>query len=227
MERISIPIDNEQRKAYYEYFAREVLTSLLPEEFENLQKVDKPDLQDINKSIGIEVTLALLENELHVIDLYDKIVDSKDETEKKRSKEKMRKIGLDLVEYEGNTVGIGHSVINVTSKPLIEAAKRKIDKLNNKGDDEIYEYRDFQHYRLFIKTSIIRDKSDYLNELIDSVFNAQRYHIRKYEVIYVYSDYFGLWACDLVTKQISEYPVTDGQRKRFEKRALELACGGK
>lgn len=224
MGRVSLPINDEQKKAYFEYFAREVLVSLLPEEFENLQKADKPDLQDISRSIGIEVTLALLENQLHAADLYDKIVDSKDETEKARCKEKIRKIGIDLLEYDGNTAGFGLPLYDLRCETLIEAAKRKIDKLNNKGDDEFYEYRDFQHYRLFINTSLISDIRNHLNELIDWAVNIQRNCVRKYEVIYVYQDSFGLWACDLTTKRISEYPVTAEQRMHLAKRALELAC---
>jgi hypothetical protein len=61
-----------------------------------------------------------------------------------------------------------------------------------------------------------------LDELIDAVVVAQQNYARKYEVIYVYSDWFGLWVCDLETKQIHEHPVTDEQRKRYKQRALEL-----
>ena len=223
MEKMSLALSGEQRKAYFEYYAREMLVSLFPEEFYNLKKADKPDLQDINKSIGIEVTLALLDNELYAVALHDDIIEAKTETEKARIKERIKGIDVDLLEYDSKIVGIGYPVSYVTSKPLISAAKKKMDRLNNKGDDTLYEYFEFQHYRLFIYTSNIREKRNYLDELVNTMADSQRNCVRKYEVIYVFSEWFGLWVCDLATKQIYEYPVTDEQIKHFKLRALELA----
>lgn len=222
MEKMSLALNGEQRKAYFEYYAREILVSLFPVEFYNLHKADKPDLQDDCKSIGIEVTLALQDNELHAVALHDNIIDAKSETEKARIKERIKSIGVDFLEYDSKIVGIGYPVSYVTSEPLISAAKNKIDKLNNKGDDTLYEYFEFQHYRLFIYTSNIREKRNYLDELVNTMADSQRNCLRKYEAIYVYSEWFGLWVCDLATKQILEYPITAEQREHFKLRALKL-----
>lgn len=205
------------RKAYFEYYAREVLVSLLPEEFLSLHKTDKPDLQDVINGIGIEVTLALTENELIAIGLCDKI--------EAKSQEKASgtdgDMGLDGCGGKG--AGGGAALFDDRGRHLIEAAKKKIERLNNTGDDTIYEYYQYLHYRLFMFASAVSAKWELLYELMDEVAHAQRDCERKYETIYVYSGCFGLWECDLEAGQIHEYPVTDEQRQYFRERAFELA----
>jgi len=223
MEKMSLPLNGKQSTAYFEYYAREVLVTLMPEEFEHLKKADKPDLQDEIKYIGIEVVLVPLKNELHAVKLHDEIIDAKDETEKKKIKGQLQKMNIILPEYNGEISGINFPVFTVSSEPLIAAAKTKIAKLNNKVNDTEYEYRNFQHFRLYINASCLSPKAHYLNQLIDAVIDVQKNCERKYEAIYVFSDCFGLWICDLATKQIREYPITFEQFEHFKQRALELA----
>ena len=106
--------------------------------------------------------------------LHDNIIEAKTETEKARIKERIKGIDVDLLEYDSKIVGISYPVSYITSKPLTSAAKKKIDKLNNKGDDTLYEYCEFQHYRLFIYSSNIRDKRNYLVELANTMAASQR-----------------------------------------------------
>lgn len=223
MNRGFTALSGEERKAYFEYYAREVLVSLLPEEFNSLHKTDKPDLQDVFKSIGIEVTLALFDSELYAVRLYNELIDTRCGKKKKRIKECLKKINVELLRCDGKVVGIGYPLVDNTSEPLITAAKKKIERLNNTGDDTIYEYYEYQHYRLFIFTSIATQEQGFLDELIDVVVGFQQECERKYEVIYVYSEWFGLWECDLETRQIREFPVTGEQREYFKRRAFSLA----
>ncbi len=195
----------EERKAYFEYFAREVLVNLMPGEFYSLQKSDKPDLQDVFGSIGIEVTLALPEGELAAV--WD-----------------LNEIGGGGCEGGDEKRAEGQGSLNEARRLLIEAAERKIERLNNTGDDEIYEYYEYLHYRLFIFASALTCGED-LSVLMKAVLEGQRDCDRKYEAVYVYSDGFGLWQCDLVDGSVTGYRVTQELKEFIKRRAFELAEG--
>lgn len=53
------PPPNYMSKYYYEYYAKVVLEELYPEEFINLKKGERPDLQTDDKKWGVEVTTAI------------------------------------------------------------------------------------------------------------------------------------------------------------------------
>jgi hypothetical protein len=46
---------------------------------------------------------------------------------------------LEPLKIDDKIVGVGYPAFRVTSEPLIAAAKKKLEKLNNTGDDTIYE----------------------------------------------------------------------------------------
>ena len=52
------PLSSHTKLNYWECYAKIVLKDLLPDEFCNLTLADKPDLQDADGDVGIEVTRA-------------------------------------------------------------------------------------------------------------------------------------------------------------------------
>ena len=221
MGKMSLLLNGEQKKAFFEFYAREVLNNFQPEIFDNLKKLDKPDLQDFNKNIGVEVTLSCLYSEMYAVDLHDKIIETSKKIEKEKYIKRLKKIKCEPLEYNGEIVGVGFPAYKVTSSPLIITAKKKIEKLNKTNEEAIDEYRSFLHYMLFIFDSISSDKYSYLYELMNATINYQFDCVRKFEVIYVYND-LSFYACDLKENRIIKYLVTDEQRKHFKKCALEM-----
>lgn len=214
-DRIFAGLSGEGRKAYFEYYAREVLVSLLPERFVSLHKADKPDLQDVYNGIGVEVTLALPEGELLAAGLCGD--GSFGGEERKRGK----KGDGEQAACDGKA-DTGASYADARGL-LIEAAKRKVERLNNTGDDAVYEYYEFQRYWLFIFASPGAGERGALYELIEAVEEAQRGCERRYEAVFVYSGEFGLFECDLKARQVYEYPVGPELREYLRERAFELA----
>ncbi len=218
MDKISLLLNANQKKDYFEYYAREVLITLIPKEFDNLLNRDKPDLQDHIRSIGVEVTRADLDNELYAFSPQDRLFDSKSDLDNAINELKSLGFSPEIEKTEIDQIDVPLS--SLTCGLLVEASKNKIQKLNNTGDDTVFEYEYFQHFRLFIYTTDFENSGRFLHELMELVVEAQINFVRKYEIIYVYSEYFGLWVCDLVTMQVHEYPITDKQIKQCKLIAL-------
>ena len=53
------PLPSHTKLDYDECYAKIVLEKFFPDQYENLQISDKPDLRDISNNIGIEVTSAI------------------------------------------------------------------------------------------------------------------------------------------------------------------------
>lgn len=217
---MSLPIDSN---IYFEFYAREVLLDFFCDDLFGLQVKDKPDLQNKKADIGIEVTNVLLDNQLEALHLHDKIIDTKDKIDKEYTCGRLKKIDAELLKYDGQIVGISYPASLVTSEPLIRATKTKIGKLNKKDKDNVYFYTHFSHYRLFINTTLISDKRNYLNELIETANIEQINKVRKFETIYVFNNIDKLFECDLVSKSIYEYSVDNKQLKHYKETALRLS----
>lgn len=57
------PLPSHTKLDYDECYAKIVLEKFFPDQYENLQISDKPDLRDISNNIGIEVTSAIPQSE--------------------------------------------------------------------------------------------------------------------------------------------------------------------
>lgn len=78
------PLPNHTKVDYYEAFAKILLEEVFPGEFKNLKIADKPDLQDLNGEIGIEVTRSCNEKDEKNSAIYRNILQEKDEKKKQR-----------------------------------------------------------------------------------------------------------------------------------------------
>lgn len=67
------PLPDHTKIDYYECLAKLILEKLFPNEFENLEISDKPDLQDDKNEIGVEVTKARDKRQEENENLYAKI----------------------------------------------------------------------------------------------------------------------------------------------------------
>lgn len=131
------PLSDHTRLDYHECYAKIVLESIFSGQFD-LEIVDKPDLQDIRKSIGIEVTQGRNPKQQEIESLYSKLPYVQDSVDEKMRKQ-IEKCGGKL--YGGILGGIserddfGYSV---------NAFETKLNKINNG------KYRFLERYDLFV-----------------------------------------------------------------------------
>lgn len=166
------PLPKHTKVDYYECYAKIILEELYPNKFCNLKIVDKPDLQSIDGNYGVEVTIAINENQLRAEGLYRDISYKRCRNEKKAS-EKIVECGCKL---EGEVL---------TGKPgtdsfdlILKAFDSKLNKLN----ENKYSYSR-QNY-LFIFSDIYAIE-DMIMSAIKNMQQKQLNKVRKFLKVYV------------------------------------------
>lgn len=136
------PLSSHTKLDYWECYAKIVLGDLFYDKFCDLILADKPDLQDANGSVGIEVTRAENPKRLETESLYSRLY-YKPEKQRARDIERIEQLGAKL--YFGFMAGVkgtdGFDLIN-------KAISVKCKTLSKGG------YRDFKEYHLFLFSSI-------------------------------------------------------------------------
>lgn len=149
------PLPEHTRVDYYECYAKVILEDLFPERYVNLCVSDKPDLQNIEKNIGVEVTSAVPAEQREAVKLWYTMPYVSEEKQKS-NKERMEQLG---VEYQGDIQAwpakvYSHSEIDgYPIEDFIKAVQNKITKLN-KGN-----YKEFSRYDLFVYSEIYVNKT--------------------------------------------------------------------
>ncbi len=91
---------HNSEKLFFEYLAKLILETFLPNEYYNLIISDKPDLR-MGKDHGIEVTRALYENEGQAASVFQHIrMQSKKQVDQ-RYLQTMKRTGFDVIEIDG------------------------------------------------------------------------------------------------------------------------------
>ena len=131
------PIPDHTRLDYYERYAKIVLENIFSGQFD-LEIMDKPDLQDIRKSIGIEVTQGRNPKQQEIESLYSKlpyVQDSAAEKMRKQIEKRGGKLCGGILGGISESDDFGYSV---------NAFEAKLNKINNG------KYRSLKRYDLFV-----------------------------------------------------------------------------
>ena len=147
------PLPPHTKLNYYECYAKIVLENLFSTSFCELRIKDKPDLQDIQKQVGIEVTIAETSKTMETQKLYSTLHDVDDATQSRN----IERIGQCGATYKG---GILFGPNGSDDFDLINhAIDRKVEKLQKDG------YNKFNECHLFIFSSILASESMLKDEL--------------------------------------------------------------
>lgn len=136
------PLPPHTKLDYWECYAKIVLEELFPEKFCNLFLADKPDLQDSNGYVGIEVTRAENPKQLEAERLYA-YLPYKEESQRACEIKRIEKTGAKV--HDGFMMGIK----GTDSFERINAAIDHKCKTIAKGG-----YKAFEEYHLFVFSSI-------------------------------------------------------------------------
>lgn len=134
------PLPSHTKLDYDECYAKIVLEKFFPDQYENLQISDKPDLRDISNNIGIEVTSAIPQSEQEAMALACEIPYLEKEKQDKRIAY-LKKKGYNYTQYGMTGPGMGYAwtgldypdIRNTWCKYFLSAVETKMKKLNTGG----------------------------------------------------------------------------------------------
>lgn len=201
MKKWDAPLPKHTKLDYYECYAKIILSHLLSINCESILIRDRPDLQFIDDSRGIEVTQAIDQDQQIAENLYTNI-------HSVRSKEgAIQEIHHCGCKYED---GILIGKLGTDSfKFIMKAIETKLEKLNNGG------YARFCHYELFVFSDIYANDM-MLNDTLLSMRTLSNKYKLSFEKIFV-SVPGSLYIFELPSKQ---FHVIDYSNKL----QYEMAC---
>jgi hypothetical protein len=199
---------------FFERYAMVSLATLLGEHYAHLVNRDRPDLQDEEQSIGIEVTRAIRENKNVANALVNEMAG---EDIKEVNAEDLRHINQSGYAYglgDGTLVGRNEYEFWSLALPLKRILEIKMDKVNNGF------YGDFDEFGLFVFTKEDLDL-DQIKQTIAFMREKQAYQNRLYSRLFI-SQIQAMFDCDLETGQYKKYKVSREQRRQFYDEAIRV-----
>ena len=167
------PLPSNTIYKWHECFAKVMLEYVLPNDFNNLKIKDKPDLQNIELNLGIEVTTAENKKDLEMERLYTYL-----EYDLIRDKQKVK----NKIEHLGGSISNGILVHPVRYRDLDSIKNsilEKLNKLNGNG------YQIFEHNYIFITESDMILENECAG-LLDEYIGLQNNFRIKFEKVYIY-----------------------------------------
>ena len=198
---------------FFERYAMVSLATLLDEPYAHLVNRDRPDLQDEQGGIGIEVTRAIAENKNVANALVNEMAG---EAVKEVNADDLRHISQSGYAYglgDGSIVGRNEYEYWSLALPLKRILEIKMDKVNNGF------YGDFPEFDLFVFTKEDLDIPQ-IKQTIAFMQEKQAFQNRLYSRLFV-SQIQSLFDCDLFTGQYRKIKVDKEQRRFFYDEAIK------
>ena len=198
---------------FFERYAMVSLATLLGEHYAHLVNRDRPDLQDEEQGIGIEVTRAIRENKNVANALVNEMA-GKDI--KEVNAEDLRHINQSGYAYglgDGTLIGRNEYEFWSLALPLKRILEINMDKVNNGF------YGDFDEFGLFVFTKEDLDLEQ-IKQTMAFMMEKQAYQNRLYSRLFL-SQIQTLFDCDLETGQCKKYKVSRDQRRQFYDEAIK------
>ena len=199
---------------FFERYAMVSLATLLGEHYAHLVNRDRPDLQDEEQGIGIEVTRAIRENKNVANALVNEMAG---EDIKEVNAEDLRHINQSGYAYglgDGTLIGRNEYEFWSLALPLRRILEIKMDKVNNGF------YGDFDEFGLFVFTKEDLDLEQ-IKQTMAFMMEKQAYQNRLYSRLFL-SQIQTLFDCDLETGQCKKYKVSREQRRQFYDEAIRV-----
>ena len=199
---------------FFERYAMVSLTTLLGEHYAHLVNRDRPDLQDEEQGIGIEVTRAIRENKNVANALVNEMAG---EDIKEVNAEDLRHINQSGYAYglgDGSIIGRNEYEFWSLALPLKRILEIKMNKVNDGF------YGDFDEFGLFVFTKEDLD-IDQIKQTIAFMMEKQAYQNRLYSRLFL-SQIQALFDCDLETGRYRKIKISEEQRRVFYEEAIKV-----
>lgn len=205
---------------FFERYAQITLETVLGEEYADLVNRDRPDLQRLDKSLGIEVTRAMEPRKEVAIDMLKEMAGLHVETQDREEVDQIIRTGYGYGLQDGRYIGHLEYEYWSLALPLKRIIESKVSKVASGF------YSDFKEFGLYIfcKDELTEEEviltMEYASEL-------QRNLDVKYSTIYL-SLIDKLYVCDMTQVDRTDhkttctsYEITHRMCKEFFLRALE------
>ncbi len=197
---------------FFERYARVSLIDLVDSRFVGLKNYDRPDLQDEERGIGIEVTRAIRENKDVANALINEMVG-------RPIMEVSEDDWIDVTKY-GYGYGIHDNLIGTieyeywaAALPLKRIIESKVRKVSNGF------YRDFSVYGLYIFS-----KENLTDDMVQSAISytagLQEPNEKKYTNMYI-SQIHEIFVCNLEDASFEMVEITKEQCRKFYHEAIK------
>ena len=198
---------------FFERYAMVSLATLLGEHYAHLVNRDRPDLQDEEQGIGIEVTRAIRENKNVANALVNEMAG---EDIKEVNAEDLQHINQSGYAYglgDGSIIGRNEYEFWSLALPLKRILEIKMNKVNDGF------YGDFDEFGLFVFTKEDLD-IEQIKQTIAFMMEKQAYQNRLYSRLFL-SQIQTLFDCDLETGRYRKFKISEVQRRSFYEEAIK------
>lgn len=199
---------------FFERYAMVSLATLLGEHYAHLVNRDRPDLQDEEQGIGIEVTRAIRENKNVANALVNEMAG---EDVKEVNAEDLLHINQSGYAYglgDGSIIGRNEYEYWSLALPLKRILEIKMNKVNDGF------YGDFHEFGLFVFTKEDLDLEQ-IKQTIAFMMEKQAYQNRLYSRLFI-SQIQTLFDCDLETGRYRKIKISQEQRRSFYDDAIKV-----
>ena len=195
---------------FFERYAKIVLVDLLGDKYANLVNRDRPDLQDNEAGIGIEVTRAMVTGRDDAISLISDMAGADDISE----------CDIERIRKYGYSYGIHRRLMGKVEEefwslaiPLKRIIESKVCKVANGF------YGSFHEFGLFVFS---KDELslEYATQTMDYTIEIQQKNGTKYVTMFIF-DTHSLFVCDLENDLITQINVNAEQCEMYYMEALK------
>ena len=197
---------------FFERYSQITLYDLFGERYAGLVNLDRPDLQDINKGIGIEVTRAMEENKKAAQALLSEMAGNVHDVTSEAYKD-IQSSGYAYGLHTGNWLGDKEYSYWQLALPLKRIIANKVRKVASGF------YGEFETFGLYIFSKDDVSEAQ-VRATIAFTRQLQKQHAMRYSILFL-SEIQTLYACDLRTGHYSTHPINPAMRKNYYNRALQ------
>lgn len=198
---------------FFERYAQITLCDLFGERYTGLVNLDRPDLQDTNKGIGIEVTRAMEENKKAAQALLSEMAGANVHDVTSEAYKDIQNSGYAYGLHTGNWLGAKEYSYWQLALPLKRIIANKVRKVASGF------YGDFETFGLYIFSKDDVSEAQ-VRATIAFTRQLQKQHAMRYSILFL-SEIQTLYACDLRTGHYSTHPINPAMRKNYYNRALQ------
>lgn len=198
---------------FFERYAQITLCDLFGERYAGLVNLDRPDLQDSEKSIGIEVTRAMEENKKAAQALLSEMAGNDLHNVSTETYQDIQNSGYAYGLHTGNWLGDKEYSYWQLALPLKRIITNKVRKVSSGF------YGKFDTFGLYIFSKDDVSEAQ-VRATIAYTRQLQQHLTMQYSILFL-SEIQTLYACDLRTGHFTTLPISLAMRKNYYNKALQ------
>ena len=199
---------------FFERYAMATLATLMGEHYANLVNCDRPDLQDNERGIGVEVTRAIRESKVVADALVNEMAGRPIMQVNDEDLYRIAQSGYAYGLSDDDTVGRNEYEYWSLAWPMKRILESKMNKVNNGF------YGEYQEFGLFVFTKDNLDAYQ-VEEIVSFMMEHQAWQQVGYNRLFL-SQIQTLYSCDLGKGAFEAKKISKSLRRQFYEFALKV-----